>query len=109
MALFKKSSKKEQDHKILIAYGDALGIFDVWQLGKVKKKFSLEKTIVVIKKNPTEKVIEEAEKNGLEVKISEKPKEYAEKLKDELQTSEKKVGVKKLEEVADRSIMQDPC
>ncbi len=109
MALFKKSAKKVHDHKILIAYGDALGIFDVWQFGKVKEKFSLERAIAVVKKQPTDKVIEEAGKNGIEVHVTEKPREFAEKLKEELQTPDKKVGVKKLEEVADRSILQDPC
>ena len=109
MGLFKKKEKLKGDHKILIAYGEAIGIFDVWEYGKLKNKFALERAIAVVKKKPTDKVYQEAEKNGIEIMVSDNPKRYAENLKKELECPEKKVGVRKLEEVADRSIMQDPC
>ena len=109
MGLFKKKGKSLSDHKILIAYGDQMGIFDVWEFGKLKKKFALERAIAVIKKKPTDKVYDEADKNGVEIIISNNPRQHAEHLKRELEAPDKKVGVKKLEEVADRSLSQDPC
>ena len=109
MGLFKKKGKSLSDQKILIAYGDQMGIFDVWEFGKLKKKYELERAIAVVKKKPTEKVYEEADKNGVEIIISNNPKKYAEDLKREIECPEKMVGVRKLEEVADRSLSQDPC
>ena len=109
MGLFKKKSKSLGDHKILIAYGDQMGIFDVWEFGKVKKKFQLERAIAIVKKEPTEKVYDEADKNGVEIIVSNNPKQHAENLKKELESPDKKIGIRKLEEVADRSLSQDPC
>ena len=109
MGLFKKKPKLSEGNKILIAYGEAIGIFDVWEYGKLRKKFNLERAIAVVQKKPTDKVYAEAQKNGIEIVISDNPKKYAENLKRELECPEKRVGVRRLEEVADRSIMQDPC
>ncbi|MDK2384470.1 MAG: hypothetical protein QI199_06665 [Candidatus Korarchaeota archaeon] len=74
MALFKKSAKKEVDQKILIAYGEALGIFDVWQLSKVKNKFSLERTIVVVKRNPPTRLFRKPTKMALKSRFQTTPK-----------------------------------
>ncbi len=109
MGLFKKKEKIEGDHRVLIAYGDALGIFDVWEFGKLIKRFKLERGIAIVKKEPTQKVYEEAEKNHVEIMISQNPKEFAQQMRKQLETPNYKVAVRKLEEVADRSIMQDPC
>ncbi len=109
MGLFKKKEKVEGGHKILIAYGDALGIFDVWEFGKLIKKYNLEKGIAIVRKKPTQKVYEEAEKNQVEIMVSQNPKEFAQQIKKQIEQPNSKVAVRKLEEVADRSIMQDPC
>ncbi len=109
MGLFKKKEKIEGDRKVLIAYGDALGIFDVWEFGKLIKKFNLEKGIAIVKKKPTPKVYEEAEKNHVEIMISQNPKEFSQQVKKQLEQPDLKIAIRKLEEVADRSIMQDPC
>lgn len=109
MVFLKKKQKIDGDHKILIVYGEVIGIFDVWEFGKVIEKLNLERGIAIVKKNPTQKVFEEAEKNRVEIMVSENPKEYAQQLKRKLEKPDLKIGVRKLEEVADRSIMQDPC
>jgi len=100
-----------EKEKVFIAYGEAAGIIDVWGCGKAKARLGASRGIMVVKRRPTEKVIEEAKKEGIEIVVTEgKPKEEAKRLAERIKTEEgKEVRVGKIEEIADRSMMYDVC
>ncbi len=93
----------------VIGYGDAMGIYDVWEFNRLKKRLSLTNCPPFVKAAPTEKVLREAEDMGIEVITSDDPRGMASHLKEKLEAEGYAVKVKKLEEIADRSIMSDPC
>ncbi len=97
--------------KVFIAYGEAAGIIDVWGCGKAKARLEASRGIMVVKRRPTEKVLEEAKKEGIEIVVTDgKPKEEAKRLASRVEKEEgKEVRVEKIEEIADRSMMYDVC
>ena len=101
--------KRQHTTTVVIGYGDAMGIYDVWEFNRLKKRLSLNKCIAVVRSSPTEKVLREAEDMGIEVIIADDPRGMASHLKEKLEAEGYAVKVKKLEEIADRSIMSDPC
>lgn len=97
--------------KVFIAYGEAAGIIDVWGCGKAKARLEASRGIMVVKRRPTEKVLEEAKKEGIEIVVTDgKPKEEAKRLASRMEKEEgKEVRMGKIEEIADRSMMYDVC
>ncbi len=111
MSFFKRKDKKELEREeIIVAYGDAVGIVDIWECAKIKRRFDLKRQIIVAKKNPTDKVHEEAQKEGIEIVVAlENPKKEAKRLAESLSDKEgKEVKVKRIEDMVDRSFMLDP-
>ena len=92
---------------LLIGYGEAVGIFDIWQLKRIKERASFEGVVLCARRRPTDKVIREAEEVGIEVRTAEDPKGEAKGLAERLRQQGKEVKVKALEELADRSMMRD--
>lgn len=91
----------------MIGYGEAVGIFDIWQLKRLKEKVSFEEVVLFARRRPTEKVIREAQGVGIEIRTAQDPKGEAKGLAERLRQQGKEAKVKALEELADRSIMRD--
>ena len=92
---------------LLIGYGEAVGIFDIWQLKRLKEKVSFEEVVLFARRRPTVRVIREAQEVGIEIRTAQDPKGEAKGLAERLRRGGREVKVKALEELADRSIMRD--
>ena len=92
-----------------MAYGDMLGMYDVWQVERFMKRLPVKRIIVVVKERPLDRVIEEAKNMSIELVYSDFPRKMAQEIASELKKAGQNVWIKRLEEIADRSIMSDPC
>ena len=96
--------------EIVVLYGDVVGMVDIWSSVKLKERLRLHREIIVVRRRPTERVYEEANKGGVEIVVADDPKREAKKLLKSLTNKEGRgVRMKKIEEVGDRSLMLDPC
>ncbi len=101
--------RPRKKHDVLIAYGNAAGIYDVWEVARFARRHRIKEAVIVVEKEPTKAVAEEARRKGIKLIIDDKPSVCSSKLKNELESENRSVILKKLENIADRSIMQDPC
>jgi len=92
---------------VLILYGEVVGFFDLWQVQRFREKVPFGKAIVVARKEPAGKVLEEAAKGDVEIRVARDPKGEARKIAQQLREEGREVRVRSLEEVADRSMMRD--
>ncbi len=107
LSLFGRKKRKKYD--VLVAYGEAMGVFDVWQMDRFARKLKIGRKVAVVGTRPAESVFKESAEKGVEVEVAEDFAGRALELKRQLEAENKQVLLKKLDEVADRSIMQDPC
>ncbi len=92
-----------------MAYGDMLGMYDVWQMERFMKRLPVKRIIVVVRERPLDRVIEEAKNMSIELVYSDFPRKIAQEIASELKKAGQNARIKRLEEIADRSIMSDPC
>lgn len=92
----------------LILYGNRVGFFDIENINRYISKYGIKKTIIFIKEKMHPNLKNKIDINKFKFIISINPKKSAKNFYAAMQKTNKRSVLKKLEDISDRSIMQDP-
>ena len=105
---FKRKRHYNYWDSILIIYADRGGVRDIWDIYKLRKRWGLRETILVVKEKPNKNVEKQAILKEVELLIDENPKFFAKLLKQQYEKHGNRCIIKSIEDVSERNFTMDP-
>ncbi len=105
---FRRKRRYNYWDNILIVYADRGGIRDIWDIYKLRKRWGLRKTVLVVKEKPNKNVEKQAILKEVELHVNENPKIFAKLLKQEFERHGNRCIIKTIEDVSERNFTMDP-
>ncbi len=105
---FKKKKRYNYWDSVLIIYADRGGVRDIWDIEKLRKRWGLRKTILVIREKPNKIVEKQAILKEVELHVHENPRSFAKLMKKEFERKGIRSVVKSIEDISERNFTMDP-
>ncbi len=105
---FKRKKIYNYRNSVVIIYADRVGVRDVWDAHKLKKKWGLQEIIIVTHRPVCESVEKQAILKDVQIKVSGDPKKMAKSIKEDFECKGVPCYIKCIEDVTERNFTMDP-
>ena len=105
---FKKKKAYNYHNSIVIIYADRVGIRDIWDIQKLKKKWGLRDVLVLSSSPLSYNVEKQAILRDVPVKVVNNPKKEAKSFKKQYEEKGIPCFIKSIEDVTERNFTMDP-
>ena len=105
---FKKKKAYNYQNSVVIIYADRVGVRDIWDIQKLKKKWGLRDALVLTSKPLSPNVEKQAILREVPVKVVRNPKKEARLVKNYYEGKGIPCFIKSIEDVTERNFTMDP-